>query len=265
MSITAMWAWDNPVPASQDARGRGYAPAAPDELVAFTRAHDLTRVMLSAPWAADEGPVGQWFTAALRALDGAGVSAAALGGDPGWLTAPRLAVQWSRAARAAGATQIQLDVEPWALPAWQSDRDGAIRRWLAVLDAVRADAPECPVGIDCPWWLASEPWGHGTVLDAALERADRIVVVAFSDHAAGPDGIVALATPAARRSTVPFTIGVETDTPEVAGGARFTFYDEGPVVLEREAALVDAAFADTAGYEGVAVEHHRAWRALLEP
>ncbi|MEN0129116.1 MAG: hypothetical protein AAGC49_06720 [Brevundimonas sp.] len=258
--FSAMWAWDNPVPASVDARGRGYAPAEPDRLVAFARAHGLTHVMLAAPWAADEGPVGEWFTAALRALDDAGIAASALGGDPGWLGSPALAVQWSRAARAAGATAVHLDLEPWALPAWGSDRTGSISRWLAVLDAVRADLAGAALGVDCPWWLAAEP---GTVFDDAVARADRVVVVAFADHAAGSDGILALASPAAHRCPVPFTIGVETDTPEVAGGPQFTFYDEGAAVLEREAALVTTAFADLTGFEGVAVEHHRAWRTLL--
>ncbi|ROS23650.1 hypothetical protein [Cellulomonas sp. PhB150] len=262
-AITSMWAWDNPVPASVDARGRGYAPAAPDELVAFARARGLTRVMLSAPWAADEGPVGDWFTAAVDALTRAGVTVSALGGDPGWLGTPQLAVQWSRAARAAGATAIQLDVEPWVLPAWQSDQAGSVRRWLALLDAVRLDVAGAELGIDCPWWLASTTHGDGTVLDAVLPRADRIGVVAFADHAAGPDGIVTLASPAALACGMPFTIGVETDTPEIAGGAQFTFYDEGPDALEREAALVGDAFADVPGYEGVSVEHHRAWRSLL--
>lgn len=262
-AITSMWAWDNPVPASVDARGRGYAPAEPDELVAFVRARGLTRVMLSAPWAADEGPVGTWFTAAVGALAAAGVAVSALGGDPAWLGSPQLAVQWSRAARSAGADAFQLDVEPWVLPEWHSDQPGSVQRWLALLDAVRLDLAGVELGIDCPWWLASTPHGDGTVLDAVLPRADRIGVVAFADRAAGPAGIVALASPAALACGMPFTIGVETDTPEVAGGAQYTFFDEGPVALEREAALVSEAFAAVPGYEGVSVEHHRAWRSLL--
>ena len=95
--------------------------------------------------------------------------------------------------------------------------------------------------------------GSPTVLELTLPQFDGIAVVAFADHAAGSDGIIALAQPAATAASVagkPFTIGVETDTPEVAGGAQYTFFDEGSAVLEAEAGLVHDAFVDLAGYSG---------------
>ncbi|GEK17035.1 hypothetical protein [Cellulomonas persica] len=266
----SMWAWDNPVPPSQDARGRGYAPAAPGPLAAFADEQGLTRVHLAAPWAADEGPVGAWFAEAAAALGARHLAVDALGGDPGWLDEPALAATWAGAAlRSADGRLdgIQLDVEPWTLPGWRDDRDDGVRRWLAVLDATRAVVPSAlTLGADAPWWLVNVPAPDegGSVLDAVLRRVDRVVVVAFSDHADGDDGIVALARPSvetARAAGVPWTIGVETDTPDVAGGAQYTFHDEGAAVLEREADRVARAF----GAPGcVCVEHHRAWRALLE-
>ena len=266
--LTAMWAWDNPVPRTLDARGRGYAPASVDALVEFCTSRGLARVYLAAPWAADEGPVGEWFAAASRALRTASVQVGPLGGDPGWLADPRLAMTWARAAlRSGGGESVQLDVEPWTTPAWTGDRPRVLRQWLALLDSVRAGLPaDVGLGVDAPWWLAHEPYGAGTVLDEVLVRASSLGVVAFSDHAHGPDGIVSLAGPAvvaASAAGIPFTVGVETDTAEVAGGAQYTFVDEGPVVLEAETSLVREAFAELPGYQGVAVEHHRAWRKLL--
>lgn len=263
-----MWAWDNPVLPSVDARGRGYAPAAPDALVEFCASRGLARVFLSAPWAADEGPVGDWFAAASTALREASVQVGPLGGDPGWLPEPALALTWALAAlRSGGGHTVQLDVEPWTTPAWTNDRPRVLGQWLALLDHVLAGLPSgVGLGIDAPWWLAHEPYGQGTVLDEVLARASSIGVVAFSDHAQGPDGIVSLAgtaVVAASAAGVPFTVGVETDTAEVAGGAQYTFVDEGPAVLESETGQVREAFAQLPGYEGVTVEHHRAWRRLL--
>ncbi|UJP39644.1 hypothetical protein [Cellulomonas palmilytica] len=268
-ALGSMWAWDNPVPQQDDARGRGYAPAAPAPLAAFATRRALERVHLAAPWAADEGPVGTWFGDAARALRAAGVAVGALGGDPGWLDQPALAATWAGAAlRSAGGAldAVQLDVEPWTLPAWQTDPAPGARAWLGVLDATRAALPPGVVlGADTPWWLTTVPAPDepGTLLDAVLRRVDRALVVAFADHAGGEDGIVALAGPAvaaARAAGVAWSVGVETDTPAVAGGAQFTFYDEGEAVLEREAALVARAFEAP---RCVCVEHHRAWRHLL--
>jgi len=267
-ALTSMWAWDNPVPSSVDARGRGYAPAEPAALVAFCQERALDRVFLSAPWAADEGPVGDWFRAATSALQAAGVAVGPLGGDPGWLGQPQLAVTWALSALRSGPSDtLQLDVEPWATATWSTDRDRLCIQWFTLLDSVLAAVPAgVTLGVDTPWWLAHEPWGDGTLLDAVLARAGRVGVVAFSDHARGPDGIIALAAPAVVAASAagrPFTVGVETDTAEVAGGAQFTFIDEGPAVLEQETALVTDAFGTLPGYEGVTVEHHRARRALL--
>lgn len=268
-AIGAMWAWDNPVPADQDARGRAYAAAAPDVLAAFCATRGLDRVHLAAPWAADEGPVGEWFTRAAHAVAGTGAAVCALGGDPGWLDRPALAATWAATALRAGGPAlegVQLDVEPWALPGWAQDPAAGARRLLGVLDGVRAALPTgAALGTDAPWWLTTiaAPDGAGSLLDAVLTRVDRVVVVAFADHAAGPDGIVELAGPAveaARAADVPWSVGVETDTPQVAGGAQFTFFDEGADALEREAALVADAFAAPGC---VCVEHHRAWRRLL--
>ncbi|MBO9556458.1 hypothetical protein [Cellulomonas sp.] len=270
-ALTSMWAWDNSVPPSQDARGRGYAPAAPEPLAYFCVQRGLRLVFLGAPWAADEGPVGAWFTSASAAVAGTGARVGVLGGDPGWLPNPALAIQWATTALRAAptATLVQLDVEPWTTPSWTTYRAQVVQRWLTLIRKVRAALPPgVPLGVDTPWWLAHEPGQSParTLLDEVLARCDRVAVVAFADHAHGPDGIISLAGPAvvaASAAGKPFTVGVETDTPEVAGGPQFTFYDEGPEVMEQQTAEVAAAFGGLPGYEGVTVEHHRAWRHLL--
>ncbi len=191
-----------------------------------------------------------------------------LGGDPGWLPTPDLALTWALAAlRSGGGSIVQLDVEPWTTPGWTSNRPLVCRQWLALLDRVRAGLPSgVGLGIDVPWWLAHEPYGAGTLLDEVLARASRIAVVAFSNHAQGPDGIVSLAGTAAVAAAslgTPFTIGVETDTAEVAGGPQYTFAGVGAAALESETLAVRDAFDQLPGYQGVTVEHHRAWRRLL--
>lgn len=267
-AISSMWVWDNSLAPTVDARGTGYAPADPATLAAFVREHHLTTVHLSAPWASDEGPVAAWLTDAIGAVRAEGATVGVLGGDPPWLEQPALAVQWMRAAtNGRTVDHVQVNVEPWTRPEWFTDRAGSVTRWLALLDAVRAELPPgVGLGVDVPYWLAWEPWGAGTVADAAMARADRVEIVAFVDHAHGADGILALsadAVDAAVAAGLPFTVGVETDTPAVAGGAEWTFGDDGLAVLVTQTALVRDALAGTPGYEGVAVQHYRTWRGLI--
>ena len=71
------------------------------------------------------------------------------------------------------------------------------------------------------------------------------------------------AATAAAAARLPFSIGVETDDPEVAGGPAATFGDNTAAALEAQTALVRSAFGGTRGYSGVTVEHLLSWQALL--
>lgn len=267
-AITGMWAWGNPIDPSVDPRGDGEPAFEPKALAAFASAHRLRTVYLSVPWAADQGPFSSWLRSAVRALHGAGVTTvAALGGDPAWAQQPDLAATWTTAAlKAAPFDAIQFDVEPW-VDATDDQLPGIVAQLATMYDTAAVAAGRVPVGADLPWWLAAKPAGDGsTLFDTLLPHLRSVAVVAFSDHAANDDGIIALARPAATAAAaarLPFSIGVETDDPEVAGGPAATFGDDTPAALEAQTALVRSAFGGTRGYSGVTVEHLLSWQALL--
>ncbi|SEA78421.1 hypothetical protein [Leifsonia sp. 21MFCrub1.1] len=269
-AISGMWAWGNPIDPAEDARGEGLPQFEPQALAEFAAAHHLRTVFLSVPWAADEGPFGVWLTDAVDALHAAGVTkVAALGGDPAWAGDPSLAATWTSAAlRAAPFDAVQFDVEPWVVSS-DDELPAVVAQLQAMYDAARTAAGSVPIGADLPWWLAAKPQpGGGTAFDALLPHLKSVAIVAFSDHAAGTDGIVALAKPAATAAAakrIPFSIGVETDTPEVAGGPAATFGDDSAALLEAETAKVRTALGGLRGYGGVTVEHLLSWQTLLAP
>jgi hypothetical protein len=265
-AVTTIWAWGNSVDPQLDNRGLGQAGMSPAAITAFAVEHDLTTVYLSAPWASNQGAIATWLHDCVEALHAEGITVAALGGDSGWLDDTALVAQWVTDARAAADFDaIQLDVEPWAGVA-DPDFSTITPRMAALLDVARVAAGPLELGLDLPWWVATEPYGSGTAFDELIGHVDSVAIVAFADHATGAGGIVPLATAAVQAASLagtPFTIGVETDTPAVAGGADYTFYDEGPVVLEAEVAKVRSAFRTVDGYRGVTVEHLLAWSALI--
>ena len=265
-AITGLWAWGNSVDPAVDNRGLGQPGMAPASLAAFAKKHHIDTVYLSVPWASNEGAIADWLSASVDALHAKGVKVAALGGDSAWLAQPQLAAQWLSDARAAAHfDSVELDVEPWA---GDPNPDFAVitPQLIGVVDAVRTAAGSLPVGIDLPWWLTERSAGSGSVFDAVAQHVDSVAIVAFADHASGDDGIIALASAAAasaRAAGVKYSIGVETDTPAVAGGAQFTFYDEGADALATETATAAAAFAGQTGFTGISVEHLLSWKALL--
>lgn len=265
-AITSLWAWGNSVDPAVDARGRGQPGMSPASIATFAADHGLSTVYLSVPWASDEGAIAPWLSDSVDALHARGIRVAALGGDASWLATPGLVAQWVTAARAAADFDaVQLDVEPWSgVP--DPDFSAITPQFIDLLSAARSAAGPLPLGADLPWWLTTEQFGAQSVFGALIGGLDSVAIVAFSDHAAGPDGIVALASPAVTLASAAgrdFTVGVETDSPQVAGGSQYTFFDEGAVALETETAAVRDTFGSVPGYTGVTVEHLLAWKAMI--
>ncbi|MET4780237.1 hypothetical protein [Glaciihabitans sp. UYNi722] len=264
-SVTSMWAWGNSVDPLLDNRGLGQEAMTPEAIATFAHERNLSKVYLGTPWAADQGAIGVWVLATVDALHAEGIQVAALGGDSSWLERPALIGQWISAARSAAPFDaIELDVEPWA---GQPEPDFSVitPKFVTLLGAAHDAAGPLPLGIDLPWWLTTKNTATGNVFDTLLGHVDSVAIVAFSNHASGTDGIIALATPAVLAATAqgkPFTIGVETDTPEIAGGSQFTFFDRGQSALNIETRTVREAFDSTVGYAGVTVEHLLSWKKL---
>lgn len=268
---SAMWLWENPVHATTDARGRGYAEADPTVVAGFARAQGVSTVHVATPWGSDEGEVAVWLDDITQALQAEAIAVSVLGGDPTWLNDPSLGAEWTRdALRGRDIDRVQLSLEPWTQPLWNVDRARAVAQWQAAMDAVRAELPTgVELGVDAPAWLASVEDETAEPLFAhVLTRADSVAVVAFRDVAEGDDGILALSADARAQSEaagVPYTIGLETDSPRLTGGPEYTFFDEGAAVLDEQARIVHAALVDAPGYRGVAIERFRTWRDLVDP
>ncbi len=165
---------------------------------------------------------------------------------------------------------VHLDVEPYALPEWSTDRAGIVRDYYDTLAAVRTalDGSGLELAVDVPFWFDTvmEERGGGPrpLSELVIELVDRAVLMAYRDHAAPPDGIIdicaselAFAQSAGRR----IIIGVETLcglTPETV-----TFCEEGPTTLEAELATVRATHGADPAFGGFAIHSYDAYRALL--
>ena len=268
-ALTSMWAWGNPVSASDDARGLGESAFAPATIAAYSSAKKLTNVRLSVPWAADQGSaIGAWLNTSVADLHAKGETVSALGGDSAWVTNPSLVSQWITSAHNAAAFDgVQLDVEPWTNDTGWTTNTVEIAQYVAMVRQAEATAHSLgmTLDIDTPWWLSTTSYGTGTVLSAILPFVDGISIVAFSDHAGGTDGIIEQAWPAviqAGSSLTPFTIGVQTSSDAVAGGSAYTFADKGSAALESESNRVRAAYSASIGYSGITVEEYLSWLSL---
>nr|BFE89345.1 hypothetical protein GCM10020093_119470 [Planobispora longispora] len=209
--------------------------------------------------------VPQELTAAERArlsalgknADAAGIELAALGGEPEWALDHAAALSWLRTAMGTGLfTTAHVDVEPYHLPAWRTDRAGTVASFTALLAKLR-DADPRPLEADVPFWYHTIPAGpsgsassassadSATLADEVLARTDAVTVMSYRDTATGPGSIMEISADMLRRGQRagrPVRLGAETlrlpDCPHC------TFHDRGREAMDAALAEVDAAAAE---------------------
>ena len=125
------------------------------------------------------------------------------------------------------------------MPGWEDDRVRLrlLDQYVTLLRTVRQAG--LPLEVDVAPRLAGDLAGTKRVLDAVLDPADRVTVMAYRDHAEAPTASSSSPGPprgllSARRR---LPIGVETQPAEQAA-VRDDVRREGRLALDREAAVV---------------------------
>ena len=161
---------------------------------------------------------------------------------------------------------IHLDIEPYTLPEWKTDRTAVIEHFV---DAAREwrqlahrDGTRTEIGAAIPFWFDGVKRKNESLLIALLEAFDYVALMAYRDKAEGRDGIIEHSryeVAAAGRLGRNVVIGVDTGRSSVD---KLTFAEEGRDAMERELAKVRAEFLGHDGYAGLAVHHLESYLLL---
>jgi hypothetical protein len=257
MSAVAMWAWS--WPDSSD-------------LVSFAVDHRVTTVFAyTAPGFTDPTlvPPG-WTLASWPLITRLAAEAAdhhiatyAMGGDPSWVLAPAVAADWATEALDTGLFGgLHLELEPWGLEEWTTDRDRTTAQLLTCLDRVQAvaQAYALPLEVSLPWWLHRHTDADGTPLDlAAMRRSDAVTVVTYFDSVEAIDSHATVGLAHAASLHRPVRVGVLTYRVPPAG---LSFVGTDPGVFESALIRIDRDHTSTPNFLGVAVEDYSGWRTL---
>lgn len=244
---TSMWVWSAGPPA---------------ELVDFATAAGIDRLYVFVTGSPDRAEKKRLRRLGERASD-AGIDLWALAGEPRWALHQREALRWQRTALDLDVfVGTHLDVEPHALPAWDSDRDRVVRGYLDLLDRAQAASP-LPLHVDVPFWYGTIPFGPQTLADAVLERVDGVTVMSYRDTATGPNSLWAVAEDMLVRGDgagTPVELAVETNP--LPDCPHCTFAEEGAAAMYEVVATVDALASDHPSYAGFAVHDYDGFCAL---
>lgn len=243
----AMWVWDGPVAGVID----------------FAASKNVTDLYLSAPPGFSSDSRYGAFIADAHAV---GMAVHAVAGDAGWARDRAAWVGWTEEVVAHGGFDgIVADVEPYLLADWSTRRQSrVIADYLKSLDAAESAAGSMPMMVAVPFWWDLPEYENrkGTLVERVLDIADGVVVMAYRDVAAGPDGIIAHSqfeiAAAAERGKLAI-VGVETGAAELD---KVSFLEEGEAYMNGELNTVESTLGGAAGYGGIAIHHYGSYSSL---
>lgn len=260
--VRATWIWDARLIASQA-----------EEIVSFARQNDINLIYLHIE---PTRVSPQQYRSFIQAASRASVRVEALGGDPGWaLAANRESigelVAWVKAYnRTAGADErfsgIHVDIEPYLLQEWKENQENVASEWMRNIVYLVAETKKdstLSVSADLPFWIDSVtvPDGSEKLSSWMLERLDSITLMAYRNHAQGPNGIVDIVQKIVADAD---TLGkgsvvVGVNILESQEGENVSFHQMGTQEMESELAILQEELGDRPSFAGSAVHDYESW------
>jgi hypothetical protein len=245
----AMWVWQ---------------PAAPSALVSWAVSHGVRTIFVYVDQRALD--VGS-LTELRRRCDAAGILLDALGGEPGWTSDHATAFAWRRAVDGLGLFHgVHVDVEPYLLDGWATDRAHLVGAYLRLLDGLRGPAGpagEYPLEVDVPFWFGTVPVGARTLADEVLDRVDGVTVMSYRDTATGANSMVEVSRDLlarAGKAAKPARLAAETQP--LPDCSYCSFHGDTQQVLAKSLTDADGAARRFSAFAGIAVHQYSTWSAL---
>lgn len=153
---------------------------------------------------------------------------------------------------------IHLDVEPYLLPQWDTDRQSLASAYIDLLESARERSSQSglPLFADIPVWYDEHAifrGGRARMLhELAIDATDGISLMDYRDHSEPIVNDASIELGYALTQNKGVTIGVETLCIEPTW---ITFCEEGRSVMEQTLKSVNHTLQDHAAYRGYAIHH----------
>lgn len=212
-----------------------------------------------------------------REAHAAGIEVHAMGGHPIWALEESRGkilklVQWVKRYNEAVSEEekwagIHLDIEPYVMPIWHTDKEGLLRQWMENIQAFVDETGKSTglkTSIDLAAWLDNTPTPGQPELPFShwmISQLDHTTMMAFRDQAEGDGGILNLVDSEIRYAeSIGKNLIVAVEMKESREGNYVTFYEEGKAEMMRQVDLVTRALSVHSSFKGIAVHAYEYWK-----
>ncbi|RNB90449.1 hypothetical protein EDM56_08035 [Brevibacillus fluminis] len=249
----------------------------PDEILAFAKEHGLNflyaRLDLDQPFSV--------YRNFVKKAHAAGIEVQAMGGHPIWAleqNRPRIMrlVKWVKNYNAHVEKDerfqgIHLDIEPYVMPIWRTDKESLLRQWMGNIRAFvqeTKDSPDLKTSVDLAVWLENTPTPGEPELPFSnwmIKQVDQTTLMAFRDHAEGPGGIVDIVkNKMAYADSIGKPLMVAVEMKESHEGNYVSFHEEGKAEMNRQLELMASHLEKYDSYSGFVVHAYDYWKTSKE-
>ncbi|OXM82843.1 hypothetical protein [Paenibacillus rigui] len=261
----ATWLWDTSLLETSSGRA---------EIVQFAREQQLQRIYVQV----NRNLAPAAYRQLIQAASDSRIEVHALDGAPAWALpeeSRRITelVQWVKTYNRSAAENerfqgIQVDIEPYLLPAWTTDDQSRLAKaWLQSVtllhNEVKKDSSLTTSAV-LPFWLdqIKLPDREMSLFEAIMTKLDEAALMSYRDQAQDVIDLSAAEMNIAERLGKKVWIGLETnpspDTPYI------TFFDKGQEAMMFQLAVMDGVLRLNPSYAGIVIHDYTGWRALRD-
>lgn len=218
-----------------------------------------------------------YYRSFIRDAAAQGIEVHAVAGHPAWALASNQQrmlkiVQWvkkyNEAVTSAGERfkGIQLDIEPYLLPQWETERERVIREWQSNIKVFTAELQkdgQLHSSLAMPFWLDDIPTPGDPSVPLSkwlMSRFDTICIMAYRDKLDGPNGLLALVEQEmVQADELERRVLIAVNLKEL-GDDHASFAEEGVDEMNRVLQQLPDRLAQHPSYAGQAVHDYRRWK-----
>lgn len=264
--LKATWLWQTPLIGSE-----------PEQILSFAKDQGVNLLYLKI----DTSKTAAYYQSFIKKAHESGIEVHALGGKASWgLEQNRYQilalVDWVRRYNLAVTAVekidgIHLDIEPYLLPEWKTDKETVIRQWMGNVEAyvqqTKLDS-SLQAGCDIPFWLDKTPLPDDpdTMLSQWLiSKHDHTTIMAYRDRADGSNSISSLVPQElAMADASGKKIVVAVETKMSSEGDFITFHEEGKIYMNGELDKLPGLLSAHPSFAGIAIHSYEYWKALKD-
>lgn len=271
-----LWVWDFDEAASDSAKI--------NQLVRFLTEHEINLLFISTGRSLSDQPAE--YEKLIRKAHKANIRVFALAGEGSWALESHhpKALEEIRRVLAYNASHprnkfdgIQYDIEPYTLPAFQTDKEAVSRQYLQVLQAIKDEIARRNSHFEfnaaIPFWYAT---GESPVLIEVngetkplsfhvLDIVDSVSIMSYRDTAEQQIRLSQVEVEYASMTGKKVYVSAETNPPHESSIPHYiTYNDEDIAYMNEQFEIVVSAFQNQPGFGGIAIHHYSAFKEMIE-